>query len=33
MTTYKSEDDDKIWTYGNYGFYVSFSGDKKKSWK
>ena len=30
MTTYKAEDDDKVWACGNYGFYVLFGGDRKK---
>ena len=31
MTTYKSEDDDKVWACGNYGFYVLYGGDRKKA--
>ena len=30
MTTYKSEDENYIWSCGNYGFYVLFGGDRKK---
>lgn len=30
MTTYKSQENDKIWACGNYGFYVLYGGDRKK---
>ena len=30
MTTYTSEENDKIWACGNYGFYVLYGGDRKK---
>ncbi len=30
MTTYKSEDENNVWSCGNYGFYVLFGGDRKK---